>query len=100
MNDFARKKEETGYLDNIRRGTGYYFTESATNLFLSTNNLSFIIRAHEVIDPGYKFNHGGKVITVFSSSHYLDSNRAAAILVEAFGTEGYIKILQLETIPR
>lgn len=100
IGDFARKgcSEETGFYNNTKRGTGFFFAEAATNHFLNQNGFSYIIRAHEMIDAGYKFNHNGKVITIFSCSHYLGgTNKAAAIMVEAFSSDGYIKILQLDT---
>jgi len=47
------------------RGAGYLFGESITKRFLSSNGLQLIIRGHEPCD-GFKLNHKGRVITVFS----------------------------------
>jgi len=86
------------YLPNTKRSTGYFFSERATDAFLMQNKLTHVIRAHEVIKPGYKHDHRGKVVTIFSSSHYLGGdNEAAAIMVETHEPEGFIKIIKLDT---
>lgn len=84
-----------GFLPNTKRGTAYYFSEEAVNKFLQVNNLTHIIRAHEVIPPGYQFHMGGKVITIFSSSRYCGgTNEAACAFVEG----EKIRILRLDTL--
>ncbi|XP_074596477.1 uncharacterized protein LOC141851628 [Brevipalpus obovatus] len=83
-----------GFLPNTKRGTAYYFNEEAVNKFLQQNGLSHIIRAHEVIPPGYRFHMGGKVITIFSSSHYCGGmNESACIFVES----EKLRVLRLDT---
>ncbi|OYT42753.1 MAG: serine/threonine protein phosphatase [Candidatus Aenigmarchaeota archaeon ex4484_224] len=57
--------EGFGYL-NSPRGMGYLFGIDITESFLSQFNLEKIIRGHEVCN-GFKENHKGKVLTVFSS---------------------------------
>lgn len=92
------KKDESGYLSNMKRSTAFYFSELATNAFLRKNRLSRVIRAHEVINEGYKLNHKGAVITIFSCSRYCGSpNKAATILVEGHAPQGFIKIIALDT---
>lgn len=98
MSVLLKKKDDSGYLHNTKRNTGYFFGESATASFLTKNNLSHIIRAHEVVNHGYKLDHNGTVLTVFSCSHYCTgTNEAAVIMVEAYSPEGAIKILIVET---
>lgn len=48
------------------------FGSDVTESFLKDNNLSFIVRAHEVplTMHGYAFHHSQRVITVFSASRY------------------------------
>ncbi|KAI2809360.1 hypothetical protein BLOT_000509 [Blomia tropicalis] len=95
--EFQRNKEDTGFLVNTKRATGYYFNENATSNFLTKNNLTHVIRAHELIQSGYKFDHHGMVITVFSSSHYCGgNNEAAVILVDVTNGDGLIKVLSFE----
>lgn len=83
-----------GFLPNTKRGTAYYFNEEAVNKFLQANGLTHIIRAHEVIPAGYRFHMGGKVITVFSSSHYCGGmNESACIFIE----QEKLRVLRLDT---
>jgi serine/threonine-protein phosphatase 5 len=48
---------------------------------LETNNLSLLIRSHEVKDAGYEIMHDGKCITIFSAPNYCDQigNKGAFI---------------------
>ncbi|MEM1581248.1 MAG: metallophosphoesterase family protein [Candidatus Bathyarchaeia archaeon] len=48
------------------RGAGYLFGENLTKKFLEILGVKFLIRSHECVDTGYKLNHGGKVLTLFS----------------------------------
>lgn len=83
-----------GYLPNTKRGTAFFFSEEAVKRFLKLNSMSFIIRAHECVPPGYALHCNGKVITIFSSSHYCGAtNDAACILVE----REKIRIIRLDT---
>ncbi len=51
---------------NSNRGIGKYFSSYITKLWLSNTNCKYIFRGHEPC-IGYKFNHDGKVVTLFSS---------------------------------
>ena len=48
-------KEGNGW-EPSERGAGVYFREDVTEKFLKENNLILLIRSHEVIIEGYKFN--------------------------------------------
>lgn len=48
------------------RGAGYLFGEDVTLRFLEISKVKFLIRGHEAARYGYKFNHGGKILTLFS----------------------------------
>lgn len=53
---------------NLERGPGtYYFGRGITERFLSKSGLKMLVRAHEYVIDGYKWNHGGKVLTIFTS---------------------------------
>lgn len=83
-----------GYLPNTKRGTAFFFSEEAVKRFLHLNNMTHIIRAHECVPPGYALHCNGKVITIFSSSHYCGAtNDAACILVE----REKLRIIRLDT---
>eukprot|EP01129_Flabellula_baltica_P016638 TRINITY_DN8_c0_g1_i1.p1 TRINITY_DN8_c0_g1~~TRINITY_DN8_c0_g1_i1.p1 ORF type:complete len:335 (-),score=69.25 TRINITY_DN8_c0_g1_i1:373-1377(-) len=52
------------------RGAGYVWGEEATKTFLEENDLTLIIRAHELQMAGYKWQHDNKVLTIFSAPNY------------------------------
>ncbi|KJE91460.1 type 5 protein serine/threonine phosphatase isoform [Capsaspora owczarzaki ATCC 30864] len=64
-----------------KRGVGVHFGPDVTRNFLERNNLSYIVRSHEVKDLGYEVAHNGKCITVFSAPNYCDQmgNKGAFI---------------------
>lgn len=83
-----------GYLKNEKRGTAYLYTDIAVNNFLGGNGLSHVIRAHEVIPDGYRYQIDGKVTTVFSTSRYCgQNNKAACILVH----DGKMRVIRIDT---
>lgn len=57
------------------------FGPDVTKAFLAHNNLSLLVRSHEVRDEGYEVEHDGKCITVFSAPNYCDQmgNKGAFI---------------------
>ncbi len=48
------------------RGAGRLFGKDVTNRFLKLLDAQMIIRGHEPTEDGYKINHDGKVLTLFS----------------------------------
>ncbi|MCD6371227.1 MAG: metallophosphoesterase [Candidatus Aenigmarchaeota archaeon] len=60
------------------RGAGFYFGKNITENFLNFLGLEKVIRSHETCN-GFKKNHDGKVITVFSMKGYY-RNKVAGIL--------------------
>lgn len=62
------------------RGAGKLFGEDVTTNFLSMFNVSVVIRGHEPSEQGYKINHNGKVMTVFSRKGEPYGNLRAAYL--------------------
>jgi hypothetical protein len=44
----------SGFVSNVRRGTGYFFSSKALNDFLHRNSFSYVVRAHEVQQQGFK----------------------------------------------
>lgn len=83
------------FLPNIKRGTSVVYNEYATMNFLKTNNLQYVIRAHEVPAQGYKLNFGTLCTTVFSCSHYCGAdNECASVFID---NEGRIRIIRIDT---
>jgi hypothetical protein len=60
--------ESRGFAENVKRGTAYTTlttTQQSVDRFLEANQLSFVIRGHEVVINGYRFVMNVKVITLF-----------------------------------
>ena len=57
------------------------FGKDAVDYFMEKTGVSFIIRAHEKNSVGFGADAGGKVLTVFSSSHYGGSDNQACIIL-------------------
>ena len=53
LSDDMRDLDQTnnGFIANVRRGTGYFFSSKALQQFLERNSLSYVVRAHEVQQP-------------------------------------------------
>lgn len=60
------------------RGAGRLFGENVTNEVLKRLNARVLIRGHEPCEEGFKINHHGKVLTLFSrkGSPYFNSHGA------------------------
>jgi protein phosphatase len=56
------------------RGLGCHFGEAALRVFLVSNNLDLLVRAHECVYES-KYTHGRKCLTVFSASNYCGKNK-------------------------
>jgi len=48
------------------RGAGKLFGQDITERFLKIVNSNVLIRGHEPADAGFKINHGGRILTLFS----------------------------------
>lgn len=64
------------------RGEGTVtFGQEAVDAFMDATGVTFIIRAHEKYQLGFGADIGGRVLTVFSSSHYGGSNNRAGMIL-------------------
>jgi protein phosphatase len=70
-------EEEQG-IQSSPRGAGKLFGDSVTRNLLKMLNVKILIRGHESSQNGYKINHDGKIITLFSrkGSPYFNSSAA------------------------
>ncbi|BBD73935.1 serine/threonine phosphatase [Sulfodiicoccus acidiphilus] len=63
------REEVTGFVPSERGDGAFLFGRDVTEEFLTHNDLTRLIRGHEVAD-GFRFDMDGKVITVFSSRYH------------------------------
>lgn len=56
-----------------KRGVGLGFGPDVTRRWCELNNVTAVIRSHEVRADGYAVEHDGLCITVFSCPNYCDS---------------------------
>ena len=85
--------QTNGFSRNIKRGTAMMYTDLAVQQFLKRNHLDQVIRAHEVFEEGFCLHLQGEVLTVFSSSKYVDLNNRSGIL---FLDGHQIRIIQMQ----
>ena len=58
-----------------------FFGRSAFEKFKEANGIEFMVRAHELVQEGYREHFGGQVYTVFSASKYFGQKNQAAIML-------------------
>ena len=52
------------------RGAGVIFGSQLVDKFIRTNNVNYIVRAHQLIMEGYRIHFNGKLYTVWSAPNY------------------------------
>ncbi len=62
------------------RGAGKLFGKDVTDKFLKMLNVNVLVRGHEPSEAGYKINHEGKILTLFSRKGEPYFNSQAAFL--------------------
>eukprot|EP01105_Mastigella_eilhardi_P016294 TRINITY_DN3714_c0_g1_i6.p1 TRINITY_DN3714_c0_g1~~TRINITY_DN3714_c0_g1_i6.p1 ORF type:complete len:547 (+),score=96.93 TRINITY_DN3714_c0_g1_i6:66-1706(+) len=70
-----------GYGPSTRGPDVIVFGKEALNRFCADNDVTHIVRAHQVFRSGIAISKDARVVTVFTSSHYRASNCAAIVLV-------------------
>jgi len=83
-----------------KRGVGCHFGPDVSRKFLDDNNLDLLIRSHEMKNDGYEWQHGRRVLTVFSAPNYVDTmgNKGAFVRIGNDGVKG-MKITQFSSVP-
>jgi len=72
--------EKVQGISSSPRGAGKLFGKEVTEKVLGELNAKILIRGHESSDPGFKINHDGKVLTLFSRKGSPYFNRYGAYL--------------------
>lgn len=62
--------KQTPGISPSHRGEGILWGPDVTDAFLERNNLKMIIRSHVWEPTGYKIDHNGKCVTIFSAPNY------------------------------
>lgn len=83
------------------RGAGKLFGQDVTEKFLEMLKVNVLVRGHEPAEPGYKINHAGKVLTLFSRKGEPYFNSCGAFLQfdtterirDAFQLERFVRTL-------
>ena len=84
------------------RGAGKLFGQDVTERFLKMMNVSILIRGHEPADAGFKINHAGRILTIFSRKGEPYFNSEGAFLQldlterikDAYQLERFVKKIQ------
>ena len=73
----------SGWDDNDR-GVSYVFGSDIVTKFLQKHDLDLIVRAHQVVEDGYEFFAGRRLVTIFSAPNYCGEfdNAGAMISVD------------------
>ncbi|XP_061707748.1 uncharacterized protein LOC133518165 isoform X1 [Cydia pomonella] len=81
-----------GFAANSKRGTGHVFDQSALDRFLLANQLSHVLRAHEVHQAGFMCQLRGRLVSVFSSSRYCGGTNDSGV---ALLDDGKLRLLRI-----
>ncbi|KAL6122562.1 hypothetical protein NUSPORA_00328 [Nucleospora cyclopteri] len=67
-----------------QRGSGVLFGCDAVKSFLMKNHLEMIIRSHQLVADGFRFDHEGLCLTVWSAPNYMEriNNPGCILYVE------------------
>ncbi|CAH0700278.1 unnamed protein product [Spodoptera exigua] len=83
-----------GFAANTKRGTGHVFDQTALDHFLMANQLSHVVRAHEMHQNGFMCQLRGRLVSVFSSFHYCGgTNDSGVALLEG----GKLRLMRVNT---
>lgn len=66
------------------RGVSFVFGANVVSNFLDTHDLDLLVRAHQVVEDGYEFFAGRRLVTLFSAPNYCGEfdNAGAMITVD------------------
>lgn len=73
--------DENGMGPNPRGPGCHTFSSHVTKSFLCRHGLEMFIRSHQYVPDGYKYSHGGKCLTIFSSPEYVGMSNEGAVVM-------------------
>lgn len=80
------------------RGTSYTFGPDVVEKFLDREGLDLVVRAHQVVEPGYEFFAGRQLVTVFSAPNYCGQfDNAGAVMEVGAGLSCSFQVLKPNT---
>jgi len=75
----------------LHEDTGrHFFGKSTFNKFMGANNLDLMVRAHEVLEQGYKFFFNKNLVSLFSTSYYKNRKIGNAVIMRLKEKNGSI----------
>ena len=82
-----------GVHNSPRGGRIVTFGPDVTEKFCDDNAVDVVVRSHQYVRHGYKYMHGGRLVTLFSARNYFGKERNdSAILLVARDGYGQIRI--------
>jgi len=76
--------EETDGTAPSARGAGICFGSTVSREVLERLGVKHLVRSHSPVPKGYRFNHGGKVLTVFSAKYVYGLEKGAYLTLSPF----------------
>ena len=78
-------EEHSSKWEDSDRGVSFTFNKQVLEDFIDNNDLDLVVRAHQVVDGGYKFFGDQQLVTVFSAPNYCGEcgNCAAVLKIDA-----------------
>ncbi len=74
--------EDAEGLSASPRGAGVRFGPRVTAEALGTLGVELIVRSHSAVPGGFRLNHGGSVLTIFSSKHVYGLENGSYLVLE------------------
>lgn len=75
--------EEADGVSDSPRGAGVRFGPAVSAGALRALGVRQIVRSHSAVPTGYRFNHGGRVLTIFSSKEVYGLDQGAYLVLDA-----------------
>lgn len=61
---------DEGYMVNYSRGVGYFYGRPVFEDFTERNDISLVIRSHQVFEEGHRYFFDNRLLSIFSARNY------------------------------